>query len=121
DMTTVQIGTNSWNEPIFWDKNALAADAVVTLSRVKPHTDFRGRYESGICKMLVIGLGKRDGASQHHRWGVRGLREMLPETAKVLVEKTRFQASLAILENANEQTASLQAVDRENVFAEEPK
>src|SRR5262245_31811100 len=94
DMTAVQIGTNSCGEPVWWDKNALEADAVVTISRVKPHTDFRGRVESGICKMLVIGLGKRDGAAQHHRWGVRGLRDMLPETAKVILEKTKFVARL---------------------------
>src|SRR5205823_2823589 len=120
DMTAVQIGTNSWGEPVFWDKNALAADAVVTVSRVKPHTDFRGRYESGVCKMIVIGLGKRDGASQHHRWGFRGLRDMLPETAKVVIEKTPFAAGLAILENAHEQTARLQVVERDDVLAVEP-
>ncbi|HZY84810.1 MAG TPA: hypothetical protein VFE78_08260, partial [Gemmataceae bacterium] len=101
-------------------KNALEADAVVTVSRVKPHTDFRGRFESGIAKMLVIGLGKRDGASQHHRWGVRGLREMLPETAKVVVEKTPFVGGLAVLENARERTARLQLVDRDELFAVEP-
>ncbi len=94
DMTAECIGTNSWGEPVFWDRNALDADAVVTISRVKPHTDFRGHYESGICKMMVIGLGKRDGASQHHRWGFRGLRDMLPETAKVVLEKTPFAAGL---------------------------
>jgi hypothetical protein len=120
DMTAVQIGTNSWGEPVFWDKNALEADAVVTISRVKPHTDFRGAYESGITKMLVIGLGKRDGAAQHHRWGVRGLRDMLPETAKVILEKTPFLGGLAVLENAHEQTARLQAVDREDLLAFEP-
>src|SRR5579884_3351584 len=121
DMTAVRIGTNSWGEPVWWDKNALEADAVVTVSRIKPHTDFRGRFESGIAKMLVIGLGKRDGAAQHHRWGVRGLREMLPETAKVILEKTRFQAGLAILENAHEQTAMLKVVDREELFDAEPR
>jgi hypothetical protein len=120
DMTTVPIGTNSWGEPVFWDKNALSADAVVTISRVKPHTDFRGRYESGIAKMLVIGLGKRDGASQHHRWGVRGLRDMLPETAKVVLEKTPFVAGLAVLENAREQTGRLQVVEREDLLNVEP-
>jgi hypothetical protein len=120
DMTAVQIGTNSWGEPVWWDKNAWEADAVVTVSRVKPHTDFRGRVESGVCKMLVIGLGKRDGASQHHRWGVRGLRDMLTETAKVILEKTRFLASLAILENADEQTAVLKVLDREDVLDQEP-
>jgi hypothetical protein len=120
DMDSVQIGTNSWGEPVWWDKNALAADAVVTVSRVKPHTDFRGRFESGIAKMLVIGLGKREGASQHHRWGFRGLRDMLPETAKVVLEKAPFVAGLAILENADEQTARLQAVAREDVLDIEP-
>jgi hypothetical protein len=121
DMTAVRIGTNSWGEPVWWDRNAWDADAVVTLSRVKPHTDFRGRYESGIVKMLAIGLGKREGASQHHRWGVRGLREMLPETARVILEKTRFVAGLAILENAREETARLQVVGRDAVLDEEPR
>jgi hypothetical protein len=120
DMTAVRIGTNSWGEPVWWDKNAFEADAVVTLSRVKPHTDFRGRFESGILKMLVIGLGKRDGASQHHRWGVRGLRDMIPDTGKVILEKTPFVASLAILENAQEQTAKLRVVEKEEVFDVEP-
>jgi hypothetical protein len=121
DMTAVRIGTNSWAEPVYWDKNALEADAVVTVSRVKPHTDFRGRYESGIVKMLVIGLGKRDGAAQHHRWGFRGLRDMIPETAKVVLEKTPFVAGLAVLENAAEQTARLQAVDRDDLLEVEPR
>jgi hypothetical protein len=120
DMNAVRIGANSWGEPVFWDKNALEADAVVTVSRVKPHTDFRGRFESGITKMLVIGLGKRDGAAQHHRWGFRGLRDMLPETAKVVLEKSPFLAGLAVLENANEQTARLQVVDREDLLSVEP-
>jgi hypothetical protein len=121
DMATVQIGTNSVGDPVWWDKNAWEADAVVTLSRVKPHTDFRGRFESGILKMLVIGLGKRDGAAQHHRWGYRGLRDVLPETGKVVLAKSPFVASLAILENAQEQTAKLQVVEREEVLDVEPK
>lgn len=120
DMNTVQLGTNSWGEPVFWDRNAFQADAVVTISRIKPHTDFRGKFESGILKMMVIGLGKRDGAAQHHRWGFRGLRDMMPETAKVILEKTRFAGGLAILENADERTAKLEFVDRDELFAKEP-
>jgi Lactate racemase N-terminal domain len=121
DMATVQLGTNSWGEPVYWDKNAAQADAVVSVSRVKLHTDFRGRYESGIVKMLVIGLGKRDGAAQHHRWGVRGLRDMIPETVKVVLDKTRFAAGLAVLENAREETARLQVVDRDELLDVEPR
>jgi Lactate racemase N-terminal domain len=120
DMDAVEIGTNSWGQPVWWDRNALAADAVVTLSRVKPHTDFRGRFESGVLKMLVIGLGKQRGANQHHRWGFRGLRDMLPESGKVILQKTPFVAALAILENVREQTAKLQVVEKEEVFDVEP-
>ena len=120
EMDAERIGTNSWDEPVWWDRNALAADGVVTLSRVKPHTDYRGPYESGITKMLVIGLGKRDGAAQHHRWGWKGLQQMLPESGKVILEKTKFLGGLAILENAAEQTALLQVVDRDELLAVEP-
>src|SRR5579871_3501788 len=97
DMDAERIGTNSWGEPVWWDRNALHADGVVTISRIKPHTDFRGQFESGILKMTVIGLGKREGASQHHRWGFRGLRDMLPESGKVIFEKTNFQGGLGVL------------------------
>ena len=82
DMDAVNIGTNSWGLPVWWDKNALAADGVVTVSRVKPHTDFRGKIESGIVKMLVIGLGKQKGADQVHSFGTRGLRDMIPESGQ---------------------------------------
>lgn len=120
DMDSQQIGVNSWGDPVWWDRNALAADGVVTVSRIKPHTDYRGSYESGIVKMSVIGLGKREGASQHHRWGWRGLKEMMVESMKVVLDKTKFLGGLAILENANEETAELHAVDRDALLETEP-
>ncbi len=120
DMDAVPIGTNSWGQPVWWDRNALAADGVVTVSRVKPHTDFRGAFESGIMKMLVIGLGKRHGADQVHSFGTRGLRDMLPESGKIILAKTPFLGGLAILENANEETAKLEVVDRDDVLDREP-
>jgi hypothetical protein len=119
-MDAVQIGTNSWGQPVWWDKNALAADGVVTVSRVKPHTDFRGKFESGILKMLVIGLGKRHGADQVHSFGTKGLRDMLPESGKVILEKTPFLGGLATLENANEETAKVEVVDRDDLWVREP-
>jgi Lactate racemase N-terminal domain len=120
DMDAANIGTNSWGQPVWWDKNALAADGVVTVARVKPHTDFRGKFESGILKMLVIGLGKRHGADQVHSFGTRGLRDMIPESGKVILEKTPFLGGLAILENANEETAKLEVVDRDDLWEREP-
>ena len=121
DMDAVCIGHNSWGQPVWWDRNALAADGVITISRVKPHTDFRGRFESGILKMLVIGLGKRQGADQVHSFGTRGLRDMMPESAKVVLEKTPFLGGLAILENAHEETAHVEVVDREDLWEREPQ
>lgn len=120
DMDAVNIGTNSWDQPVWWDQNALGCDAVVTVSRVKPHTDFRGAFESGIVKMLVIGFGKRHGADQVHSFGTRGLRDMMPESCKVIVEKTPFVGGLAILENANEETAKVEVIDRDDLFDREP-
>ena len=120
DMNSTVIGRTSLDEPVHWDVNALAADVVVTLSRIKPHTDFRGKFESGILKMLVIGLGKREGASQHHQWGYLGLRDRMPQAARVILEKTNFQAGLAILENAREKTARLEVVDKADLMDREP-
>ncbi|MBN9120031.1 MAG: hypothetical protein J0I06_12855 [Planctomycetes bacterium] len=120
DMDAVNIGLNSWGQPVWWDKNALAADGVVTVSRVKPHTDFRGKFESGILKMLVIGLGKQKGADQIHSFGTRGLRDMIPESGKVILEKTPFLGGLATLENAQEETAHLEVVDRDDLYEREP-
>src|SRR5262249_10033330 len=62
-----------------------------------------------------------EGAAQHHRWGLPGLRDMLPESGRVVLEKTRFLAGLAILENAREETARLQVVDRDDLLQSEPR
>lgn len=121
DMDAVDLGANSWGQPVWWDRNALAADAVVTVSRVKPHTDFRGTFESGILKMLVIGLGKRHGADQVHSFGTRGLRDMIPESGQVILKKTPFIGGLAIIENAKEETAKLEVVDRDDLLTREPE
>ncbi len=120
DMDAVDIGKNSWGQPVWWDKNALAADGVVAVARVKPHTDFRGKYESGVLKMLVIGFGKQRGADQIHSFGTRGLRDMIPESGKVILEKTPFLGGLAILENAREETAHLEILDRDDLYDREP-
>lgn len=120
DMDAEAVGTNSWGEPVWWDKNALGADGVVLINRVKPHTDFRGKYESGIVKMMVIGLGKRHGADQVHSWGTRGLRDMLLESVKVLLDKTPFLGGLAVLENALEETARVEVIDRDDLLEKEP-
>jgi hypothetical protein len=120
DMTVEQIGVNASGIPVYWDAHALAADGVITLSRIKPHTDFQGRYESGIVKMLVIGLGKQQGATVHHAYGVRGLRDFIPQSAEVVLAKTKFLLGLAIVENAEDEPGLIRALDRDEVLDAEP-
>jgi hypothetical protein len=119
-MDAVVVGTSPVGLPIYFDRNAFEADGVVLVNRVKPHTDFRASHESGILKMLVIGLGKRQGAEQIHRLGLRGMREVLPAVGRFLVANTRFALGLAIVENADEEPAELAALEPEDLFEREP-
>ncbi len=121
EMDTVVVGTSPIGLPIYFDKNAFEADGVVLLNRVKPHTDFRAPHESGVLKMLVIGLGKRQGAEQIHRLGLRGVKEVLPAVGKILVEKTPFALGVAILENAEDQPAEIVALEPDEIFEVEPR
>lgn len=120
DMDSVVVGTSPVGLPIYFDRNALGADGIVLLNRVKPHTDFVGDFESGVLKMLVIGLGKREGASQIHKLGLRGMREVLPAVGKFLVQNTKFALGLAILENAEDLPAEIVAVEPDTILAVEP-
>ncbi|MGL4464521.1 MAG: lactate racemase domain-containing protein [Planctomycetia bacterium] len=121
DMETVEVGVNDFDAPVYWDANAFRADGVVALNRVKAHTDFVGPIESGVVKMLVIGLGKRESPQQVHRLGSRGMAEMVPASGRVLLAKTKFALGLAVIENAAEETAIIQAIEPEELFEVEPK
>lgn len=121
DMDTLVLGTSPIGLPIYFDRNAYQADGIVLLNRVKPHTDFHSAHESGILKMLVIGLGKRAGAEQIHKLGLRGMKEILPAVGRFLVENTKFALGLAIVENALDMPAEIVAVEPEEVFDVEPR
>ena len=121
EMDTVEVGTNSFGLPIHFDRNAYEADGIILLNRIKPHTSFTGRYESGLLKMLTIGLGKRQGAAQVHKLGLPGLRAMLPEVGAFLLRRTRVVLGVAILENAREHTARIVAVEPEELLEVEPR
>jgi hypothetical protein len=120
EMDTVVLGTNSFGLPIHFDRNAIEADGIVLLNRIKPHTSFTGRYESGLLKMLTVGLGKRQGAAQVHKLGLPGLRALIPEVGAFLLGQVPVVLGLAILENAREQTARIVAVEPEDLLEAEP-
>jgi hypothetical protein len=97
---------------------ALEADHVLLVNRVKPHTDFRGRVESGLAKICAIGLGKQRGAQTIHSYGTRGLAELMPRAARCIVKKTeKIIGGLAILENAYDRTARIEHVESSGIGA----
>jgi hypothetical protein len=97
--------------PVFCDRNAWEADHIAVVARVKAHTDFTGEIESGLFKMMAIGLGKRQGAEQYHRAGhAYGYAEVFPLVGKKVLETVRILFGLGIVENGYEQTARLQAL-----------
>ena len=110
-METVEIGRMSWGLPVVVDRNAYEADQIVLVNRVKPHTNFRAHVESGLMKMLVIGLGKHQGALLAHRAAVDvGLDRMVPEVARYSLSKLPILFGLGMLENVRHQTARIKAM-----------
>ncbi len=120
EMDTVVLGTNAFGLPIHFDRNAFDAHGIVVLNRIKPHTSFTGDYESGLLKMLAIGLGKRQGAAQVHKLGLPGLVKLLPEVGAFLLQRTPVALGLAIVENADDRPARIVAVEPEEILAVEP-
>lgn len=109
-MEVVKVGTLANGMPVYLDKIAANCDAIVVVNRIKPHTDFSGELESGLAKMTAIGLGKQRGADTLHRYGVVGLRDLMPQAARLIVEKAPIAMGLAIIENAYEEIAHIYGV-----------
>jgi hypothetical protein len=110
-METVEIGRMGWGLPVLVDKHASQADHIVLVNRVKPHTNFRCHVESGLMKMLVIGLGKHQGALLAHRAAVDvGLDRMVPEVGRFSLSKLSVLFGLGTVENARHQTAQVRAM-----------
>ncbi len=105
-----EIGRTPNGTPVFLDRNALHADGILVLNRIKPHTAFRGEIESGLCKMMAVGLGKHRGAQQMHR---AGLGVTIVEAARVIRAKAPVLAGIAILENSLDETAEIHVVPPE--------
>jgi len=110
-METVEIGRMSWGLPVLVDRHASEADHIVLVNRVKPHTNFRCHVESGLLKMLVIGLGKHQGALLAHRAAVDvGLDRMVPEVGRFSLGKLPILFGLGTVENARHQTGLVRAM-----------
>ncbi len=120
-MEAELIGQMSTGLPLYFDKHALAADLVVPICRVKPHTGFRGGVESGLTKMLGIGFGNHIGAQSIHQRGFEMMAAHLMEAQETLLRNTPFGFGIASVENAYEQAALVEAVPARALATREPK
>ena len=119
ETAVAQIGATSWGMPVYFDQAALAADYVIPVNRVKPHTDFAGTHESGLCKMLVIGFANHEGCARVHQEGFARFHIVVPETAALILAQVPVAFGLAIVENAYDETYLVEAIARDQILARE--
>jgi hypothetical protein len=119
-MATVQIGEIDGRIPVFMDRHARDdADMVVPINRVKPHTDFTGPVESGLLKMIAIGLGKQRGADAFHGQGFSTFAELIPAVAELTLAQMNIPFGLALVENGYARLRRIEAVPAAGMFARE--
>ena len=120
-METVRVGELPNGDEVRVDKFAYEADAVIVVGRIKAHTAFRGSYESGLIKMMAIGMGKRAGADSLHREGFGKMGERLPQYAKVVFDSCNIIFGVAPIENEFDQTCRIEVLPAEEIFEKEPE
>ncbi|MCB2055337.1 MAG: hypothetical protein KDE35_13970 [Geminicoccaceae bacterium] len=109
-MEVVEYGRTKDGIPCCFDAAAAEAHAVVVIARVKSHTSFDRSIESGLTKMVGIGLGKQQGARNIHRLGPRGLTDVLPEMAAIAVRHSPLAFGIAVVENARHELVTVEGV-----------
>lgn len=120
-MEVVELGVSERGRTVYLDKNAYEADGIIVSCRLKPHNAFRGRYESGPCKMMTVGLGKQAGASLVHSDGMDVIAQNIPTMAKVVLEKAKILLAIPCIENAYDETCKIEAILAKDIMTREPE
>lgn len=110
-METVEYGATLHGIPCLFDRDAAEADAVLCINRVKAHTSFDRPVESGLTKLVAVGLGKQAGALNVHRIGPRGYTEVLPALARIAIDHAPIAFGIALVENAEKQLTVIEGVE----------
>jgi len=119
DMDTVQIGSLSPDFPVFFSKTAREVDHLVIINRIKSHTKFEGPLESGLCKMMSIGLGKAKGAGLYHQKAVTEGFFWIEAIAQMIINDYSIMFGLALIENQNGQLSHIEAIPGNNIIVRE--
>lgn len=120
-MDVAQIGNLDSGALVYVDRRALEAEAVVVINRVKPHTAFRGPYESGLVKMMAIGLGKQKGAEEYHKFGFGYMANHIEQAANIILQRLQILAGVAVIEDAYDRVADVAVVPAQRILEDEPK
>jgi hypothetical protein len=120
-MEVVQVGTLEDGTPVLINKLALEAEGIALINRVKPHTSFRGPFESGLMKMLTIGLGSHQGATLAHSQGAQGLARLIPAWGEVILKKAPVLLGVALVEDPYEKTALVEVLRPDQFALREPQ
>lgn len=121
-METVNLGTTPEGFTVFMDRSAWEADAVLVMNRVKPHTDFTGKIESGLLKMMAVGMGKVEGAQEMHRSASRyGYDRVIRSMAGKILASGKILCGLALIENEVHELCAVRAARPENIVVMEEK
>lgn len=120
-MKTQSIGINVDGKSVQIDSYAAQSDGIIVLGRVKPHTAFRGTYESGLYKMMAIGLGKQKGAEDCHVEGFGRMAHNVVTFGETILKNAPILFGLALVENAFDDTAHIEAVPRDKIAEREPE
>lgn len=114
------VGVTARGHKVYCDSLAYESDGIILVNRVKPHTSFRGPIESGVTKMMAVGLGKAPGATYVHMLGPKGMTEAIPSMGEVFIASGKVLAAIAVLENAFDETAELVGLAPADILAREP-
>jgi hypothetical protein len=119
-IDVVKIGETAHGIPVYIDQKAFEADHIVVVNRIKAHTEFHGHIESGLIKMMVIGLGNHQGAVTAHRFAVRyGYEKTLTEIGEFILQRAPIALGIGVIENGFGQTAHIVAIPREDFLEKE--
>jgi hypothetical protein len=120
-MDVADLGRTETGLPILVDRFAYEADHIIIVNRIKPHVCFRGPYESGLLKMITIGLGKQKGADIAHNLGFGVMHEHIPEIAVEALKKIRLLFAVGLLENAFHETCRVELLRGDEIGEAEPR
>lgn len=102
--------------PLYCDKYAYNSDGIIILNKIKPHTDFRAEHESGLAKMMAIGIAKHKGATTFHSFGFHRFGELIPPVSEIFLEKCPVAFGVGVVQNAYDEICDVEVCEKEHIM-----